>query len=58
MSLQDLKITAKNSQVGFTPIVKSMLAKVKDFNKLMIITQTYLPNITSTYAKNELLRLI
>jgi hypothetical protein len=24
----------------------------------MIITQTYLPNITSTYAKNELLRLI
>lgn len=34
------------------------LANEKDFNKLMIITQTYLPNITSTYAKNELLRLI
>jgi len=30
----------------------------KEFNKLAIITQTYLPNITSEYAKNSLLRLI
>ena len=30
----------------------------KDFNKLMLVAQTYLPNITSQYPKNELLRLL
>jgi len=42
-------VTSKNQEA---------IENEKEFNKLTFIANTYLPNITSEYAKNELLRLM
>ena len=45
-------------QVMVTSKNQEAIENEKEFNKLTFIANTYLPNITSEYAKNELLRLM
>lgn len=47
-------------KVQLTIVSKNQLniENEKEFNKLIVLVNSYLPNITSEYAKNELLRLM